>query len=195
MQARSGVYPLVSVLLSGILAQQPPAAIRLEVVEGEGAINSIAERRARDPVVKVTDNAGNPIAGANVTFVTPDLGAGASFPTGNIHTATTGADGVATGVGLRPNNIAGEFQIRVTASFRGQSATAAITQTNAAPAVKKKSGGTIIAILAVVAGGGAGAALALGRKSSTTPSTPTTPTPPTTPATTVVPGTGSFGPP
>jgi hypothetical protein len=194
MQARSGVYPLLCVFLSGLLAQRPPAGIRVEVVEGEGAINSIAERRARDPIVKVADNAGNPIAGAMVTFVTPDLGASASFPSGNIHTATTGADGLATGLGLRPNNIAGEFQIRVTASYRGQSATAAITQTNAAPAAVKSNRGLAIALLAIIGGGGAGAALVFSRR-NTSGGTSNPPSTPSTPATTVVPGAGSFGPP
>ncbi|MGH9672485.1 MAG: hypothetical protein ACRD44_04840 [Bryobacteraceae bacterium] len=189
----SGIVALV--VTTTLIAQQaqPPAVIRVEVVEGEGAINNIAERRARDPVVRVVDDDNRPIAGANVTFVTPELGATAIFPSGHIITVTTDGSGIATGVGLRPNNVAGEFQIRVTASYRGQSATAAITQTNAAPAAARKSRGGVIALLVALAGGGAGAAFALSKRSSSSPSPPPGTTTPS--GTTIAPGAGTFGPP
>ena len=200
MSVRAGTGLLLLLLTPARMSPQvqPPASIRIEVVEGEGAINSIAERRAKDPVVKILDDDLRPIAGATVTFVTPELGASAVFTGGHVNMVTTDANGMATGFGLKPNNVAGEFQIRVTASFRGQTATATIGQTNAAPvAVKKGNNKTLGILIAIVAGGGAaGAALALGKKSSTTASTPTTPAP-TTPAaaTTISPGGGTFGPP
>jgi hypothetical protein len=175
-----------------------PAGLKIEVVEGEGAINNISEGRARDPVVRVTDDDNRPVAGAAVTFLLPELGAGGSFPTGSSVTLTTGDDGVAAARGLKPNNVAGEFQIRVTASYRGVTARALITQNNAAPSapVAKKGSGKTIAILAILGGGAAGAAVALaGKGGSTAGATPAPPTPAPRPPTTITPGGGTFGPP
>jgi len=196
--ALTGVALVVSLLGPSAFPQAPQATgLKVEVMEGEGAINSISERRAREPVVRVLDDNNRPVAGATVSFVTPDLGASAMFPSGSTIAVTTGPDGVAAGRGLRPNNIAGEFQIRVTASFQGRTATAAITQTNAAPAAARRGNGLAIALVAIIGGGAAaGAAVALGGKGGTTSPTPTpTPTPTPRPATTVTPGGGSFGPP
>lgn len=175
-----------------------PAGLKIEVVEGEGAINNIAEGRARDPVVRVTDDDNRPVAGAAVTFLLPELGAGGTFPTGSLVTLTTGDDGVAAARGLKPNNVAGEFQIRVTASYRGVTARALITQNNAAPSapVAKKGSGKTIAILAILGGGAAGAAVALaGKGGSTASATPAPPAPAPRPPTTITPGGGTFGPP
>ncbi len=173
-------------------AQAPPAVgIRIVVVEGEGAINNIHERRAKEPVVRVMDAEFRPVAGASVTFLTTELGASATFPAGNTLTTTSDAKGEAVGRGLRPNNVAGPFQIRVTAAWRGQNATAVINQTNVAPlAVRKGSGKKIAAVLIIAGGGAAGATLALARKKTPTPGT--TPQPPST-ATTITAGAGSFG--
>jgi hypothetical protein len=59
----------------------------------------------------------------------------------------TGPNGRAVATGFTPNNVTGAFNINVTASVQGQTATAAISQTNAA---------------AGAAGGGIGTAATVG---------------------------------
>jgi hypothetical protein len=171
-----------------------PSGLKIVVLEGEGAINNIRERRAKEPVVRVLDDDNQPVAGAAVNFQLTELGPSATFPGGTSLTITTDQQGQAVGRGLRPNNIAGQFQIRVTASYRGRSARATITQTNVAPvAARRTSSSRKIAII-LIAGGGAAAAATLGltrgSKGASTPSSPAKP--PATP-TTILPGSGSFG--
>lgn len=189
---------LTGACFGGQLATAPPVGLKLTIVEGDGAINNITEGRARDPIVRVTDDDGSPLGGAAVTFLLPDLGAGGVFPTGSSVTVTTNDDGLAVARGLKPNNVAGQFQIRVTASYRTLVARASITQTNAAPPptpTARKSNGKLLAIVAIIGGGAAaGAALALSGGSGSTPSNggggPSTPT---RPPATITPGGGSFG--
>src|SRR3954453_17254372 len=90
--------------------QRPPVTI--QIVEGDGAINSIRLRRAHEPVVKVVDAAGEPVVGAPVTFLLPSTGASGSFAENGLSlTVQTDARGTAAGRGLRPNGIAGQFRI------------------------------------------------------------------------------------
>jgi hypothetical protein len=161
----------LAVLLCAALARSAATVPRLEVLEGDGAINNIRLHRAKEPVVRVVDQDGRPIPNVAVTFVLPGKGAGGTFGSGQSSlTVMTDTKGQAVGHGLRPNGSAGQFQIRVTTSFQGQTATANILQTNAEPA---KGGGSSKAILIVALIGGAaaaGAAVALKGKSS--PATP-----------------------
>ncbi len=128
----------LSLLLAGFLAL-PPAAIsqdapklNLIVVEGDGAINNIRQRTAREPVVQVEDENHKPIAGAAVVFTLPSQGASGTFAGGE-HTLTvmTDSQGRAVARGLRPNTVKGQYQIHVNASYNGQTANANISQTNA----------------------------------------------------------------
>ncbi len=146
--------------------------LKLLVLAGEGAINNIKQRTARDPVVKVTDENNRPIAGAAITFALPDRGASGLFANGaRSMTIMTDAQGTATATGLTPNAVAGDMPIQVSASYQGQSASAVITQSNAVAAGAGMSAATIGIIGAVVAGAAVGAALALGGgdKSSSPP--------------------------
>jgi hypothetical protein len=134
------------------------AGVHIQIVEGDGAINSIRLRRAHEPVVKLTDSAGEPIENASVTFVLPANGPSASFGDSGLSlTVQTDSRGTAAGRGLRPNAIAGQFRIRVATSWHGVPAAATLMQTNAEP-VAKAGHGKVIAILAVVAGAVAGGA-------------------------------------
>jgi len=105
-----------------VMVARPAEVIpRVEVLEGDGAINNIKLHRAKEPVVRVADQDGHPLANVAVTFLLPEKGPGGSFADGkNTLTVMTDADGRAVGRGLRPNNSAGQFQIHVTASFQGQ---------------------------------------------------------------------------
>lgn len=184
--------------MGAALAQQATGdPLRIEVMEGEGSINNVREMTMRSPVVRVVDAAGKPVAGATVSFTTPAMGASAIFVDGgNQASVTTDDKGVARIQGMRPNNVVGAFEIRVTASSGGNRTAARISQTNAAPAAKTSGGsnkGVLIGVLLAVAGG-VGAAVALsGGGSSGSSGNPGTPpvTPPTTPVT-ITAGTPGF---
>ena len=173
-------------------AQGPP--IKIVIREGQGAINNIQQHRAKEPVVQVTDENGAPIQQASVTFQLPATGPGGSFADGNkMLTVQTDEKGLAVGRGLRPNQAAGKFQIRVTASFRGATASAAVSEINAEPAAAGGNGKTflIIALIGGAAAGGLAAALGHGKSSSGGSVGTITAPPPTV----LVPGTPSIQPP
>jgi hypothetical protein len=172
-----------------MLARAADAGPKIEVLEGDGAINNIRLHRAKEPVVRVVDAEGRPLANVAVTFILPGTGPGATFADNlNSLTAMTDENGQAVGRNLRPNRLAGQFQIRVTTSYQGMMTTANITQTNAEPA---KSGSSKTLLLVALIGGGAaaGVALALGKKSSSSG------TASTSSGVVINPGNPSFGPP
>jgi hypothetical protein len=152
----------LSILLAVSLAAQAPVTkLNLVIVEGEGAINNIKLRTAREPIVQVEDENHKPVAGAAVVFNLPSQGAGGTFgASGQTFTTVTDATGRAVGRGLRPNTIQGQYQIRVTASKDGQTANANIAMTNALPAAAAAAGAAVsaklIVILAAVGGAVAG---------------------------------------
>lgn len=175
-------------------AAAEPVPLRIVVVEGEGAINNIREKTARAPVVRVEDDDSRPLRGATVTFTVPDMGAGGFFDTGgSTYVATTDDRGIAAARGLRPNNIAGRFQIRVRAALGGQSAAAVINQINVAPAEARSGAGRKLLILGLAAGGAVGAVLALRGSGGSSGSAPQLP--PAGGGAIVVPGSPVFGPP
>lgn len=173
---------------------QAGGGIAIHVLEGDGAINSIRLRRAHDPVVQVVDSSGEPLANATVTFLLPATGPGGTFGESGLSvTMQTDAKGIAASHGLRPNGIAGRFQIRVTASWRGEAAVATVAETNAEPAAKSHRSRTI-AILAVLGGGAAvAAAVALSRGGGT--GSPAGSTGSVGGGATIVPGLPTLGPP
>lgn len=158
------VTGLICVFSPQLLSQQTIAALRVVVIEGEDAVNIIQQKTAVAPVVEVRDRNDQPVAGATVTFA---VRAGrATFNGARTLTVTTDALGRATAAGLTPTG-GGTLQISATASFQGQTATAAIAQTNfqtAAQAANASAGssgggigaGTISAIGAAAAGAAAG---------------------------------------
>jgi hypothetical protein len=91
----------------------------ITVLEGEGALNNIRERDAREPVVQVTDENHKPVSGALVLFLIHDggHGAGATFDGGQTFTATTGPDGIARTSGLQVDRNPGSYTIAVSASL------------------------------------------------------------------------------
>ena len=178
---------------SGLTAQTPPK-LNLVIVEGEGAINNIRQRTSREPIVQVEDENHRPVGGAAIVFALPSNGAGGSFANG-ARTLTTITDnqGRAVARGLRPNNVQGQYQIRVTASKEGQTVTGTITQTNAlvAGAAAGAAGVGIsvklLTILAVAGAAAAGGAVYATRNGGD-------PTPAPVPAT-ITPTGGTVGPP
>lgn len=181
MQARgysrsaTAVLTLLAVLFAAIglprtaAAQEAGGVLNIVIVEGEGAVNNIRQRVAREPIVRVEDENRRPVAGASVVFLLPGDGPSGTFPGGErMITVQTDESGQAVARGLRPNNVTGEFTIRVTASFAGRTATAIIGQTNtlagvaagagaaagaAAGGISAKVVGILVVVGAAVAGG------------------------------------------
>jgi len=142
--------------------------IKIVVQEGQGAINNIPQHRAKEPVIQVQHEDGEPVVGAMVTFLLPDTGASGTFADGaRMLNIQTDEKGQAVGRGLKPNASAGRFLIRVSASYHGQAASATIAQINAIPAGATKSGsGKKFLIIALIGGAAAGGlAAAMGGKS------------------------------
>jgi len=157
---------------------QVPAKLNIVIVEGEGAINNIRQRVAREPIVQVTDENNRPVAGATVVFFLPKDGPGGTFPGGARNlSVVTGQDGRAVARGLRTNDIAGKFQIQVEATYQGVSATATITQSNAVLAAAAGGiSGKLLAIFAIAGGAAAGGVIAATRGGKETAAPPPTPT-------------------
>lgn len=145
-----------------LLGQQPrPAtaqtatALQIVVISGEDAVNIIQQKTAVAPIVEVRDRNNQPVAGAVVTFAIQG-GRNATFAAGaNTMTTTTNALGQAAVTGMTPTG-AGAVQINVVAGFQGQTATAAITQTNFATAAQAASASSGSAAGTGTAGGGGG---------------------------------------
>jgi hypothetical protein len=109
-----------------------PSTLTITILDGEGALNNIRTRTAREPIVQVTDKNRKPVAGALVLFrvVPGPNGAGGTFSGASSLSVQTDAAGRAVGHGLKPNSTEGQYQIEVTASFAGAFAVAAIHQSN-----------------------------------------------------------------
>jgi hypothetical protein len=118
--AKAGLAIVLSLLLTlpataplRAAPPQEPSRLKILVLEGEGAINNIRQRTARDPIIEVQDENNKPVAGAVVTFLLPDRGASGTFANGaRSVTVATDAQGRATATGLQPNNVTGNFQIQ-----------------------------------------------------------------------------------
>ena len=176
-------------------AQEKPsgAQLRIVILEGEGAINNIRQRTAREPIVQVEDENRKPVAGAMVLFTLPDSGPSGVFPNGSKTLITyTDPKGQAKAKGLKPNSIAGTYQIAVNVTSQGLKASAVIGQTNLMTAAAAAAGGIsakLIAILAIA--GGAAAAGVIAATSGGGNNSPATPAP--VPTATVTAGTPSVG--
>jgi hypothetical protein len=158
-------------------AKEP--ALRIVILEGEGAIIQIRQQVAREATVQVLDEKNKPVAGAMVVFTLPDHGPGGSFADGSkTQIAYTNEGGRATAMGFSSNSIEGSFKLNVTASAHGIAAnTVAVSQANAIAATgaagktagpgtavaKKGVSKTLIAVL-VIAGGAAAAGAAVAAK-------------------------------
>jgi len=170
---------------------QTPTSLQNVIVEGEGAINNVKQRVNREPIVQVEDENHKPVAGAAVIFFLPNQGPGGTFANGSTSlTTTTNAQGQAVARGIRFNNQAGAMEIRVAASFAGQTASAIITQTNVLGAAA--SGGSVggmslttkLLIIGAIVGGGIAAGVIVANRGGGSTATPTT---------TITPGTVTVG--
>lgn len=91
--------------------------IQLQVVEGEGAINTTGTKAPKPVTVVVTDETGKPVQGAAITFRLPEEGASGFFESGlKSEIQITGPEGRASAWGIAWNDTPGPVKIRVTAS-------------------------------------------------------------------------------
>jgi hypothetical protein len=182
-------------MLKAVCAGEQISRLNLVVVEGEGSINNIRQRTARECVVQVEDENHKPIAGAIVVFTLPDLGAGGTFPNaGKTLMRRSDSLGRATAHTFRANSVTGKFEIHVSTSFHGETATAAITQTNTLLAGAVAAGGIsakLIAVLIVAGAATAGGAVAATRSGGGS----SVRTPPVPSASITIGGSVSIGPP
>jgi len=167
-----------------------PPALKIVILDGDGAINNIRQRTAREPIVQVEDENHKPVGGAMVLFTLPDSGPGASFANGSKTLLTyTDDKGQVKAKGLKPNNIAGAFQLLVTATSNGLKASTVINQSNVMAAAAAAGGisAKLIAILAIAGGATAAGIVAAKSGGNNTPAPIPTPTP--TPTATLTAGT------
>jgi len=112
----------------------PPAAaqtaiLQVHVLEGEGAVHRLGTRTARALTVQVTDEVGQPVAGAAVAFRLPEEGPTGTFGNGlRSCLETTGPDGRVSVWGVHWGAVAGPVRIRVIAARDRARAGLAVTQ-------------------------------------------------------------------
>ena len=187
---------VASSLCAGALGQDvsapatpSPSKLVITILDGEGALNDIRQRTAREPIVQVEDENHKPIAGAFVVFLLPDSGPGAIFANGTrMFSTMTNDAGHATAQAMRPNNVSGQFQIRVRVTWNGSTTETTIQQKNVsqAPSSGQQAAQSVGAhglslkaslILLGVAGAAAGTAIGIvltrGNSTSITPGNPT----------------------
>jgi len=165
------------------LVQGPGGDLKIIVVQGEGALNNIRTRSAAPLIVELRDAADKPVAGAEVVFQLPPAGPGGVFNGWmRNQTARTNSEGRAETNGFTPNDEAGRFNIKVTATSGTKSTSIIIAQTNTpngavGTGTKVKSKSNLWKVLLVVGAAGlAGGIVAATRGGgSSTPETPPTP--------------------
>jgi len=119
----------------------PPSSLQIVILDGEGALNNIQQRTAREPIVQVQDEKHRPLAGALVLFAIHGGagGAGAAFEGGaSTLSVLTDANGVAHAAGLLANNLQGSWEIQVTASMGNLTTTTVIHESNVPPSAQSQ---------------------------------------------------------
>jgi hypothetical protein len=142
------VLSSMSMPVLGQVSQVAPAGTQhlyINILEGEGALNNIRQRDAREPVVQVTDENHKPVAGVALLFLIHggSSGATATFEGGLSFSTTTDAQGIAHAVGLHLGTHPGSFTISVTASVNGVvAATSVIHESNIITALNSAASST-----------------------------------------------------
>ena len=158
---------LAALPAAGQEAQAGRGGLRIYILQGEQAVNNVRTGAATAPVVEVRDANDFPVAGAEVTFRTPETGASAVFEGGrHEYTNRTDAKGQVSAPRMTPNGVEGVFSIQVTAKLEDRTGVAVIRQRNSrdeyaaggAPGIAKKSfwGRNKWWLMGVMAGTGAG---------------------------------------
>jgi hypothetical protein len=174
------------------VATGAPHALFIDILQGEGALNDVRARTAREPIVEIRDENHKPVAGVVVLFVVDNNtgGLGATFNGAQAFSTTTGADGQAVGRGFQITKTTGRFHISIDARQGNLHTRAVINEVNVlqvshialvnelATVASSKAG--LIALLEIAAVGAVGGVVA-----ATNPASPVT----------ITTGTGTVGPP
>jgi hypothetical protein len=187
--ARGLLAGMIGVCVAAGQGQAPPA-FSILVIGGEGSINNVKQRTAREPIVEVRDRNNRPISGAAVLFEAPREGASGTFTGGSpALRVTTDAQGRATGQGFQPNTLQGDFAINVTVTVGDVAETAVIHMKNVGAGYGHlwhlAGHGKLIAIVATVGAAAAAGTVAAVKASGSGG--------PTTAPTTISAGAGTVG--
>ena len=142
----AGVATIAWIILGLLAAPTRPATaatqveeLRIVVLDGEDSVNIIGQGTAVPTLVEVRDRNDLPVGGASVVFLLGDGGTATLNAGLQQVAATTNALGQAT---VTVNPIAsGAVELSINATFQGQTATAAIVQTNFATAAEAAAAG------------------------------------------------------
>jgi hypothetical protein len=173
-------WTALAVLFAGAAPGQV-AILRIQVVEGEGAVHAPGARSGHPLTVSVTDETGKPVSAAAVSFHLPEDGPGGSFVNGlRTDVAVTDSHGRATVRAFQANRLPGRFEIRIVASKEQARAGTVIFQYiagagKAAPTAARSPARRWLVIAAAAGGGILAAALASHGSSSTPAATPSAP--------------------
>ena len=115
-----------------VLTVLPGAAYQVLIAGGNNQSATVGTVFANPLVAQVTDQYGNPVAGATVTFASTTGGNGQTGTFGGTTTVTTNSQGFATAPGLTANTKAGVYTVTATDISVGM-ATFKVTNNPAAP--------------------------------------------------------------
>ncbi len=133
---------------SGVVsaAAGQPKSLFITILDGEGALNDIRARTAREPIVEVDDENHKPVAAALVLFSIDSNGSStplASFAGSQTLSVQTGADGRAIAHGFQVTHATGKFSIRVKATVGAAVAEVVIAETNVSSASEGGGGNRV----------------------------------------------------
>jgi hypothetical protein len=116
--------------------QFQPGGLKVFVLQGAGALNSLRDRNTTQTVVEVRDEYNQPVRGADVQFQLPGQGPGGYFNGQKlVWTGRTDGNGQVAAYGFVPNEKTGRFNIQVSATYGRKMGYAVVSQTNSlAPA-------------------------------------------------------------
>jgi hypothetical protein len=125
-----------------------PKSLLITIIQGEGALNDIRTRTAREPIVEVDDENHKPVAGALVIFSLDKSGSSyANFSGVSSVSVHTDAAGRAAANGFKVTPHKGSYNIQVHASYGQLVADGVIAESNIAEPVSQ--GGTSAGVAAV----------------------------------------------
>jgi hypothetical protein len=115
-QAITAARGVLCCALAFAVSANASVIVQLRVVEGDGVTYQTGTRATRGLTVLVTDEAGQPVDKASVSFRLPEQGATGTFSSGlRTEVVTTGPDGRASIWGMQWNKTPGPVQIHITA--------------------------------------------------------------------------------
>ena len=120
-----------------------PKSLFISIIQGEGALNDIRTRTAREPIVQVDDENHKPVAGALVIFSIDKSGSSyANFGGMSSISVHTDATGRAFASGFRITQRKGSYSIHVHASYGQLVAEEAFVESNIAVLISQNNTST-----------------------------------------------------